>query len=173
MTGCVVQRLALFIPTIVLVSFVVFGIMRFLPGDPALAILSMGGEGSFTDQDLQRMREKLGTDKPYHIQYVHFVKNTATGDFGESFFYPGIKVADMLRTRFPLSIELAIFALTISYVIAVPIGVLSAVKQDSWFDYATRIFTIGGVALPTFWVGILVIFTLAKFFNWLPPLGYV
>lgn len=172
MTGYVVQRLALFIPTIILVSFVVFGIMRFLPGDPALAILSMGGEGSFTDQDLQRMREKLGTDKPYHIQYVLFVKNTATGDFGESFFYPGIKVADMLKTRFPLSIELAIFALTISYVIAVPIGVLSAVKQDSWFDYATRIFTIGGVALPTFWVGILVIFTLAKFFNWLPPLGY-
>ena len=172
MTWYVVLRLALFIPTIILVSFVVFGIMRFLPGDPALAILSMGGEGSFTDQDLQRMREKLGTDTPYHIQYVHFVKNTATGDFGESFFYPGIKVADMLKTRFPLSIELAIFALIISYVIAVPIGVLSAVKQDSWFDYATRIFTIGGVALPTFWVGILVIFTLAKFFNWLPPLGY-
>ena len=97
--------------------------MRFLPGDPALAILSMGGEGSFTDQDLQRMREKLGTDKPYHIQYVLFVKNTATGDFGESFFYPGIKVAELLRTRFPLSMELAIFALTISYVIAVPIGV--------------------------------------------------
>ena len=111
MTGYVVQRVALFIPTTILVSFVVFAIMRFLLGDPALAILSMGGKGSFTDQDLQRMREKLGTDKPYHIQYVLFVKNTATGDFGESFFYPGIKVAEMLKTRFPLSIELAILPL--------------------------------------------------------------
>jgi len=167
-----VQRLALFVPTLILVSFLVFAIMRFLPGDPAIAMLSQGGEGSYTDADVERMREKLGTDRAYHVQYGEFVRDMATGDFGESFFYTGIKVSEMLETRFPLSVQLAFMALIISYVLAVPLGVLSAVKQDTWFDYGARIFTTGGIALPTFVVGLIVIFILARFFHWLPPLGY-
>jgi peptide/nickel transport system permease protein len=172
MTRYFIQRLILFIPTLILVSFLVFAIMRFLPGDPAIAILSGGGQGSYTAEDLAAVRKKLGTDKPYYLQYVIFIKNMVTGDFGESFFYPGVTVASMLKTRFPLSLELAILALLISYIIAVPLGVLSAVKQDAWFDYGARVFTIAGVALPTFWVGILMIWFLARVFNWLPPLGY-
>ena len=167
-----VQRLALFVPTLILVSFLVFAIMRFLPGDPAIAILSAGGEGSYTDQDLKAMREKLGTDKAYHLQYVEFVTNMAMGDFGESFFYRGIAVAEMLKTRFPLSMQLALMALLISYGLAIPLGVLSAVKHDTLFDFVAKIFTVGGIALPTFLVGLMVIFVLARFFNWLPPLGY-
>ena len=167
-----VQRLALFIPTLILVSFLVFAIMRFLPGDPAIAILSAGGEGSYTASDLQAMRAKLGTDKAYHLQYVEFVANMATGDFGESFFYRGIAVAEMLKTRFPLSLELSLMALLISYALAIPLGVLSAVKRDTMFDFVAKIFTVGGIALPTFLVGLIVIFVLARFFNWLPPLGY-
>ena len=172
MTGYVIQRLLLFVPTLLLVSLVIFGIMRFLPGDPAIAILSAGGEGSYTEDDVQRMREKLGTDKPLHIQYAVWISNSVQGDFGESFFYPGVSVASMAKTRFPVSIELALLALIISYIVAVPLGVLSAVKQDTWVDYVAKLFAVAGVALPTFWVGILVIFFLVLFFNWLPPLGY-
>ena len=172
MTGYFFQRFALFVPTLILVSFVVFAIMRFLPGDPAIAMLSQGGEGSYTKEDVQRMQEKLGTDKQFHVQYAEFIKGLVTGDFGESFFYTDIPVAEMLETRFPLSVELALFALILSYVVAVPLGVLSAVKQDGWFDSVARLFTVGGIALPPFVVGLLTIFILARFFGWLPPLGY-
>ena len=172
MTGYFFQRLALFVPTLILVSFVVFAIMRFLPGDPAIALLSQGGEGSYTEEDIEKMREKLGTDKGYHVQYAEFIQGLVTGDFGESFFYTDIPVARMLETRFPLSIELAFLALILSYVVAVPLGVLSAVKQDSWFDGVARIWTVGGIALPPFVVGLLTIFILARFLGWLPPLGY-
>ena len=172
MTGYFFQRLALFVPTLILVSFVVFAIMRFLPGDPAIALLSQGGEGSYTEEDVQRMREKLGTDKGYHVQYAEFIQGLVTGDFGESFFYTNIPVASMLETRFPLSIELALLALILSYLVAVPLGVMSAVKQDSWFDGVARVWTVGGIALPPFVVGLLTIFILARFLGWLPPLGY-
>ena len=172
MTGYLFQRLALFVPTLILVSFVVFAIMRFLPGDPAIALLSQGGAGSFTEEDVQRMRERLGTDKQFHVQYWEFIKGLVTWDLGESFEFTGVPVSEMLETRFPLSVELALLALILSYVIAVPLGVLSAVKQDSWFDGLSRIFTVGGIALPPFVVGLLTIFILARFFGWLPPLGY-
>ena len=172
MTGYIFQRLALFIPTLILVSFVVFAIMRFLPGDPAIALLSQGGAGSFTEEDVQRMRERLGTDKQFHVQYWEFIKGLVTWDLGESFEFTGVPVSEMLETRFPLSVELALLALILSYVIAVPLGVLSAVKQDSWLDGVSRVFTVGGIALPPFVVGLLTIFVLARFFEWLPPLGY-
>ena len=172
MTGYIFQRLALFIPTLILVSFVVFAIMRFLPGDPAIALLSQGGAGSFTEEDVQRMRERLGTDKQFHVQYWEFIKGLVTWDLGESFEFTGVPVSEMLETRFPLSVELALLALILSYVVAVPLGVLSAVKQDSWFDGVSRVFTVGGIALPPFVVGLLTIFVLARFFEWLPPLGY-
>ena len=172
MTGYFFQRLGLFVPTLILVSFLVFAIMRFLPGDPAIALLSQGGAGSFTEEDLQRMRERLGTDKQFHVQYWEFIKGLVTWDLGESFEFTGIPVSEMLETRFPLSVELALLALILSYVVAVPLGVLSAVKQDSWFDGVSRVFTVGGIALPPFVVGLLTIFVLARFFEWLPPLGY-
>ena len=172
MTGYIFQRLALFVPTLILVSFVVFAIMRFLPGDPAIALLSQGGAGSFTEEDVQRMRERLGTDKQFHVQYWEFIKGLVTWDLGESFEFTGVPVSEMLETRFPLSVELALLALILSYVVAVPLGVLSAVKQDSWLDGVSRVFTVGGIALPPFVVGLLTIFILARFFEWLPPLGY-
>ena len=172
MTGYIFQRLALFIPTLILVSFVVFAIMRFLPGDPAIALLSQGGAGSFTEEDVQRMRERLGTDKQFHVQYWEFIRGLVTWDLGESFEFTGVPVSEMLETRFPLSVELALLALILSYIVAVPLGVLSAVKQDSWFDGVSRVFTVGGIALPPFVVGLLTIFILARFFEWLPPLGY-
>ena len=77
-----------------------------------------------------------------------------------------------VKQRFPVTLELALLAILIAVLLAVPLGVLSAIKQDTWIDYATRVFTISGVALPTFWIGILIIFSLARWLNWLPPLGY-
>jgi peptide/nickel transport system permease protein len=169
-TGYIIQRVLLFIPTLILLSFLVFGIMRVLPGDAAMAML--GGElGTFTEEDLEAVRKMLGTDKPLLVQYGLWIRDIPTGDFGLSYSFHR-PVVGLMAKKVPVSLELAILALVISYLIAVPIGVLSAVKQDTWVDYGARLFTVAGIALPTFWVGILVLWALIRLFNWLPPLEY-
>jgi peptide/nickel transport system permease protein len=170
MTGYIIQRLALFVPTLVLASFLAFGIMRILPGDPAIAMLG-GAEGSFTREDLELVREKLGTNRPLYVQYGTWIGDMFRGDLSESFFFR-VPVTELMRDRFPVSTQLAVMALIISYIVAIPLGVLSAVKQDTWFDHAAKVFTIAGVALPTFWVGILVLFILGNYFEWVPKLNY-
>ena len=170
MTGYILQRLALFLPTLILASFLAFAVMRILPGDPAIAMLG-GAEGSFTQEDIELVREKLGTNRPIHIQYVTWIGDLFTGDLNESYFLH-VPVAELMKDRFPVSTQLALMALLMSYVVAIPLGVLSAVKQDTIFDHAAKLFTIAGVALPTFWVGILILFILGYYFNWVPPLDY-
>ena len=172
MTGYIVHRLALFIPTLLLVSLLIFGLMRVVPGDVALAVL---GEdpGTFTQEDLDEVRKELGLDKSLPVQYVTWMRDVLKGNFGQSYYYDQ-SVASSLKRAFPRSMELALLALVISYVIAVPLGVLSAVKQDTWVDYVSKLFTLGGVALPTFWVAILVLWILVSYFKGaLPPLRYV
>ena len=170
MTGYILQRLALFLPTLILASFLAFAVMRILPGDPAIAMLG-GAEGSFTQEDIELVREKLGTNRPIHVQYVTWIGDLFTGDLNESYFLH-VPVAELMKDRFPVSTQLALMALLMSYVVAIPLGVLSAVKQDTIFDHAAKLFTIAGVALPTFWVGILILFILGYYFNWVPPLDY-
>ena len=170
MTGYILQRLALFIPTLILASFLAFAIMRILPGDPAIAMLG-GAEGSFTQEDIDLVREQLGTNRPLYEQYGKWIGDLFTGDLSESYFLH-VPVSQLMKDRFPVSTQLAVMALIFSYIVAIPLGVLSAVKQDSIFDHAAKIFTIAGVALPTFWVGILMLFILGYYFNWVPPLDY-
>ena len=170
MTSYILQRLALFIPTLILASFLAFAIMRILPGDPAIAMLG-GAEGSFTQEDLDVVREQLGTNRPIHVQYITWIGDLFQGDFNDSYFHH-VPVAELMKDRFPVSTQLAVMALVLSYLIAIPLGVLSAVKQDTIIDHAAKLFTIAGVALPTFWVGILILFVLGYYFNWVPPLNY-
>lgn len=172
MTVYIVHRLALFVPTLLLVSLLIFGMMRIVPGDVALAVL---GEdpGTFTQEDLDEVRKELGLDKSLPVQYLTWMRDVFKGNFGQSYYYDQ-PVASSLKRAFPRSMELAVLALVISYVIAVPLGVLSAVKQDTWVDYFSKLFTLGGVALPTFWVAILVLWILVSYFKGaLPPLRYV
>jgi peptide/nickel transport system permease protein len=147
--------------------------MRIVPGDPALLILAgTEGEGEYTEQQLHDLRVSLGTDKPIYTQYGSWIWGVVRGDFGESFWYRGVPVMEEIKKRFPITLELAVLSILISFVLSVPIGVITAVKIDKWPDHLGKAFTISGVALPTFWVAILVVFVLARFFNWLPPLGY-
>lgn len=171
MFGYLIQRLALFLPTLILASFLAFAIMRILPGDPAIALLG-GAEGSFTREDLEVVREKLGTNKPLHVQYGIWIGNMLQGDLGKSFFFVGVPVSQLMKDQFPVSVELAVLALLLSYAVAIPLGILSAVKQHTWIDRAATVFAVTGVALPTFWVGILMLFVLGNYFNWVPALRY-
>ncbi|CAI8005341.1 Putative peptide transport system permease protein BMEII0209 [Geodia barretti] len=164
------KRIGLFIPTVLLVTVIVFVVMRLIPGDPALAILS-ADDAAYTEQELQELRVQLGTDRPIVVQYFDWMSGLLRGDFGTSFWWNG-PVMDRLGERIPVTIELAVLGIALAVVCAVPLGVLSAIKPDSPLDYLSRIFTLVGISIPTFFSGILLTLVLIRAFGWLPPLGY-
>ena len=168
-----IRRVLLFIPTLLVATGLVFTLFWIVPGDPALTILA-GGEGdsgSVSQEQLQQLRQALGLDRPIYVQYGSWLWNVLRGDLGTSLWYK-TPVWAQLKDRFLVTMELAVMAILLAFCVAVPLGVTSAVKQDTGFDYFSRVFSGIGIALPTFWLGILIVYALASFFQWLPPLGY-
>ena len=164
-----VKRIALFIPTILLITVIVFVVMRIVPGDPALAILSEG-EAQFTQAELDKLRQELGTDQHIAVQYFKWIGNALTGDFGDSFWFKA-PVMDELKDRIPVTIELAVLSIVLAVLIAVPFGILSAINPDSLLDYGARTVTLVGIAIPNFLVAVLLIILLVRV-GGLAPLGY-
>ena len=167
------HRVFLFIPTLLLATILVFGLFWIVPGDAAMMLLT-GDEdaaGKVTNEDIDRLREKMGLNRPIHVQYSAWVWDLMKGDLGDSLWYK-TPVLDDLKDRFPITIQLATMALLMAFVAAVPLGIISAVKQDTKVDYASRIFALIGIAMPSFWLGILMVYALAYWFEWLPPLEY-
>ena len=164
-----VKRIALFIPTILLITVIVFVVMRIVPGDPALAILSEG-EAQFTQAELDKLRQELGTDQHIGVQYFKWIGNVMTGDFGNSFWFKA-PVMDELKDRIPVTIELAVLSIVLAVFIAVPFGILSAINPDSLLDYGARTVTLVGIAIPNFLVAVLLIILLVRV-GGLAPLGY-
>jgi peptide/nickel transport system permease protein len=167
------RRMVLFVPTLLVATILVFALFWIVPGDPALTILA-GGEGdsgSVSSEQLQQLRQKLGLDRPLYVQYASWLGSVLRGDLGASLWYK-TPVWSHLRDRFLVTMELAVMAILLAVCAAVPLGIVSAVKQDTGLDYLSRIFSSIGIALPTFWFGILIVYALATFFEWLPPLGY-
>jgi peptide/nickel transport system permease protein len=173
MRNYVIKRFLLFIPTLVLITVVVFVILRIVPGDPAVMLLAGADiEENYTKQELVKLRAKLGTDRPIFIQYGDWVLKMLRLDFGTSYFYD-TPVYDDIAERLPITLELTILSILLASIVAVPLGVFSAVKQDTTGDYLSRVITITGLALPNFWVAIMMIFLLVLWFGYLPPLGYL
>ena len=166
------KRIGLFVPTILLMTILVFFVMRVVPGDPAIALLEGDGGGSYTQQDLENLRAELGTDRNIAAQYVSWLGGIIQGDFGDSYWFKA-SVMTELGNRMPRTLELAVLAITLSVFFSVPLGIVSAIKPDSWLDLGARTFTIIGIAIPNFLMAILMILLLLAVFNWLPPLGYV
>ena len=173
MRGYIAKRLLLFIPTIILVTAVVFLLLRIIPGDPARLLLS-GEEGlqEYTEEALAAKRAELGTDRPLAEQYGRWMWGLVRLDFGESIYYSE-PVWNDIKVRFPINVELTILALLMSFAVAIPLGVVSALNQDRPIDYASRVITIVGIALPNFWVAIILLYILSAYFDWLPRLDYV
>ena len=165
-----IKRIGLFLPTVLLVTIIVFVVMRLIPGDPALAILS-ADDAVYTQEELAQLRAELGTDRPIPVQYLEWITGILRGDFGTSYWWGG-PVMERLGERIPVTIELAILGILLAVVCALPLGVISAIKPDSPLDYASRIFTLVGISIPTFFSGILLTLILIRAFGWLPPLGY-
>ncbi|TMB75170.1 MAG: ABC transporter permease, partial [Chloroflexi bacterium] len=164
----VVGRLLLMIPTLVGVAVLTFVVMRLVPGD----IVALRYAGSSVPQDvIDRERVLLGLDKPMWSQFVDWMGQLARFDFGTS-LWTGHAVIDEVWTRLPLSLELAVIATLFAVAFALPLGVIAAVRQDSWVDYAIRIFSVGGLAMPSFWIGIMLVLGTITFFGWAPPLVF-
>jgi peptide/nickel transport system permease protein len=170
MTTYVLKRLLLMIPTLLGVAVLIFFLMRIVPGD--IVELRFAGESSFASKDtLEIERKRLGLDKPVWQQFVTWMAGLLRFDFGTS-MWTGSPISEEIKLRFALSLQLAIMATTIAVVLAIPLGVLAALKQDTWIDYGVRIFSIAGLATPSFWCGILFILALLVVFKWLPPMVY-
>jgi peptide/nickel transport system permease protein len=166
----VAKRLLLIIPTLLGAAALVFLIMRVIPGDVALLILG-GDTGQIDQKQLVAMRQQLGLDQPLLVQFGAWLWGVVRFDFGTS-LWTGQPVVQELLIRLPLSLELALAATLVSVVIAIPFGMLAAVRQDTWVDYVVRVISIGGLAIPSFWVGILCILFLVIWFGWGPPLEF-
>tara|TARA_B100000949_G_scaffold235248_1_gene257293 strand:+ start:1644 stop:2612 length:969 start_codon:yes stop_codon:yes gene_type:complete len=168
----IARRILLFIPTLAGVSIGVFLLLRVIPGDVAQVILAgPSGEASYTLQDVEQLREKLGLNDPLYLQYGNWVSDLVRGDLGTS-FATRRPIAQELKRQFPVTLQLAFFTMVVVSLIAIPIGVLAAVKQDSAADYILRGIAILGLAAPTFFVGLVVVLVVSRYIGWLPPLGY-
>ena len=165
------KRLLLIVPTLFGVAAVVFLIMRVIPGDVTLLILGGDQVGRIDPQQLAAMRHQLGLDQPLAVQFGHWLWGVLRLDFGTS-LWTGQPVIEEVLIRLPLSLEVAILATIVSVLLAVPLGMLAAMRQDTWVDYVIRVVSIGGQAIPSFWVGILVILFLVIYFGWGPPLEF-
>ncbi|MFI5375183.1 MAG: ABC transporter permease [Candidatus Rokuibacteriota bacterium] len=165
------KRLLLVVPTLFGVAAVVFLIMRVIPGDVTLLILGGDQTGRIDPQQLAAMRHQLGLDQPLAVQFGTWLWGVLRLDFGTS-LWTGQPVIEEVLIRLPLSLEVAILATIVSVLLAIPLGMIAAVRQDSWVDYVIRVVSIGGQAIPSFWVGILVILALVIYFGWGPPLEF-
>jgi len=166
MSGYFVQRLAGTIPVLLLISLLVFLLIHAAPGDPTLLLL---GEET-NAAEVARAKERWGLDQPLHIQYLKFVKSAAAGDFGKSFKYAD-SVTSVIKTRVPATIELAIFAIVIATVLAIPLGVWAGARPNSWIDNLGTTFGLFGISMPSFWLAIMLILLLAGVLNLLPTSG--
>jgi len=164
----IVGRLLLMIPTLIGVAILTFVIMRAVPGD----IVELRYAGSNVPQEvIDQERRILGLDKPLWEQFIAWMTSLARFDLGQS-LWTGHSVVEEVQVRMPLSIELAILATLFAVVLAIPLGVIAAVKQDTWVDYAIRVFSIGGLAMPSFWIGIMMVLITLTFWGWAPPVVF-
>jgi len=171
MQAYLAKRLLLIVPTLIGVASVVFVIMRVIPGDVALLILGGDQAGHIDRVQLAAMHRQLGLDQSLLVQFARWLWGVLHLDLGTS-LWTGRPVVEELIVRLPLSLELAVLATIVSVLLALPFGVLAAVRQDTWADYLIRVISIGGLAIPSFWVGILIILLLVLHFGWGPPLEY-
>jgi peptide/nickel transport system permease protein len=165
----VLRRLLLAIPVLLLSSVIVFGLMRVMPGDALIAL--MGESGNIGDRELAHVRQQLRLDLPYHEQYAIWLWQLVSLRPGDSIF-TGEPITTSLAKAIPVTLELTTLALILGLVIAVPIGVISATRQNSASDYVGRVVAVSGLSFPDFWLATLVITFAAIWFHWIPPIGY-
>ena len=170
MTTYLVRRLLTAIPTVFGITVLIFISMRILPGDPLAAIASEGqGQYRLSEQELANARASLGLDRPLPEQYLSWMSDVARGELGHSFWNTE-PIRDTVLRRGTVSLEIAILAVALSWLIGVPAGILSATRRNTFRDYALRLFMTLFLAIPSFWIGLSSVLFLVLIFTWRPPL---
>ena len=173
MRNYIIKRLLLFIPTVIAVSMALFAILRILPGDVAAVIIQAGDpEVTITEEERIRVTEELGLNRPVHIQYAEWMWGVLRFDLGDSFIIKR-PVMEFVKLQVPVTLQVAFLSAILVAVISIPIGVLAAVYQDQWPDYILRGAAILGLAMPSFFIALLTVLILSRFFHWMPPFGFV
>ena len=168
MLSLLAKRLVQLVPTLFFVSVLIFLLQQLLPGDPALV---MAGEEK-DPEVIEQIRRQYRLDQPLPIQYLYWIKGVFTGDLGESMRLKE-PVLTLIAQKLPVTLQLATMAMIIALLIGVTAGVISAVKKDTFWDYAVNIFSLWGISTPNFWLGIMMIFLFAVQLGWLPASGYI
>src|SRR5262245_4881326 len=167
MTHYIGQRLVASVPVLFGVSVIVFVIMRLLPGDP---IVIMFGEQATTPEAIDQLRHQYGLDDPIYVQYARFLRDTLTGDLGRS-IRTDTPVRDSIAEQFPRTLELTVAAMAVALILGVSAGLVAAVKQHGALDYLVMTLALVGVAVPSFWLGIVLTMIFAVHLHWLPTSG--
>ncbi len=159
----------------VLVSLVIFAILRIAPGDVAMmiALEENGGEEDLvTEEQLESIRVTLGLNAPLHVQYLNWIGGWVTGNWGESMF-SNEGIWENLTRKLPVTLELALLSVGLSTVLGLPAGIIMALKRDTWIDYALRIWSLSGLSIPNFWLATMLLVVGMYMFNWSPQIGFV
>jgi peptide/nickel transport system permease protein len=164
------KRFLLMLPTLLGVAIVTFTLIRIIPGD-VVELRYSGDRGAVSQDIIDKERARIGLDQPVWRQFATWVTGVARLDFGTS-MWTGAPIWEEVRLRFALSMQVAIMATIVAVLLAIPLGVLAALKQDTWIDYTVRLFSIAGLATPSFWLGIVMILVMLIVFKWLPPMVY-
>ncbi|MCA9863040.1 MAG: ABC transporter permease [Thermomicrobiales bacterium] len=170
MSRYILRRLALAVPTILGITVLIFVAMRVLPGDP-LAMMGSQGQSTrvLTEDELAAVRASLGLDRPLYQQYLAWMQDIARGDLGYS-FWTREPLRDQVLRRGPISAQIAVLAVAISWLIGVPAGLISALRRNSWLDNLSRLLVTAAMAIPSFWVGLIMVLITVRLFSWRPPL---
>ena len=168
----ILHRILLMIPTPSSVGIMVFFMLRLMPGDPvATMLLGDAGGANIPKAVIEMERARLGLDQPLYVQFFKWFWGVLQGDFGYS-MWTGKSVAYEIGIRLELSLQVAIMATVLAVLLALPLGTLSAIFKDTWIDQGIRMFSIAGLAVPSFWLGMIIILLLLSYFSWIPPLTF-
>lgn len=151
-------------------SVVIFVLLRLAPGNMVDILFSTGGYVS--ESDKQAIMKELGIDRPVWVQYLDWLRDLLTGNLGKSYRYD-LPAWEIIKPLLPVTIELAILSTIIAILLGVPTGVISAVRQDTALDYALRVFSLAGLSMPSFWLGMVIILVVVAWIGWIPPMTYV
>ncbi len=167
-----VRRIILMAPTIIIVTFLVFLLLFLSPGDPILLLVPIEEVGQLTDEEMDQLRSELGLDRPIYVQYADWLLDVLRGDLGRS-IHQRRPVLDLLAARFPVTMELALLSVLLASVVAIPIGIYTAVRPGGLGDLVGNVIALLGVSAPNFWVALLLIVLFAVQLRWLPAGGFV
>jgi len=171
MTTYFIRRLALGFIVIILVSLVIFFMMRLLPGDPILVLISDEERSEYSPEELEDLRHEFGLDRPMVVQYVDWISGVLHGDLGQCLI-GGSSVGETIKKRVPITAHIGVLAFLNSIVIGIPIGMVCAVRRGTWIDTVLTLLANGGITVPIFWLGIILIYIFALILGLLPTFGY-